>query len=108
MGEHLIPLQVVHDETGPDFEFDDILSGALDLDAPDVLAPGGEQEVLDLTDLLQHCGRMSFKRRGARVRRWLLGNQEQQTPQQQKRFRVLLAFHLLTWDSLGQLRATWS
>lgn len=43
----------------PDFELDDIL-GAFDLDAPGVLAPGGEQEVLDLADLLRHGGRRSF------------------------------------------------
>lgn len=37
----------------PDFKLDDIL-GALDFDAPGVLAPGREQEVLDLADLLPH------------------------------------------------------
>jgi hypothetical protein len=39
----------------PHFELDDIL-GALDLDAPGVLAPGREEEVLDLVDLLRHGG----------------------------------------------------
>jgi len=42
----------------PDFELDDIL-GAFDLDAPGVLAPGGEQEILDLADLLRHGGKRS-------------------------------------------------
>lgn len=45
------------------FELDDIL-GAFDLDTPGVLAPGGEQEVLDLADLLRHGGRRGGARRG--------------------------------------------
>ena len=39
----------------PDFELHHILA-ALDLDAPGVLAPGREQEILDLIDLLAHRG----------------------------------------------------
>ena len=50
----------------PDFELDDIL-GALDFDALGILAPGGEQEVLDLADLLRHGGRRSVRPRRGRV-----------------------------------------
>lgn len=109
--EALIPLQVVHGETGgqrllqlvglvgvedgqgvevlgaPDFELDDIL-GTLDLDASGVLTPGGEKEILDLADLLRHCGRRSFRPRRGWVRRWRPGDQQQQTPQQQNRLRA--------------------
>lgn len=55
----LISLVGVEDAQGvqvlgaPDFELDDIL-GALDLDAPGVLAPGRQEEVLDFVDLLRH------------------------------------------------------
>lgn len=39
----------------PYFELHHILA-ALDLDTPGVLAPGREQKILDLINLLAHCG----------------------------------------------------